>query len=82
MVIGPANDGGYYLLGMKHFYPFLFEGIDWSTEKVLLQTLTKAKQHNLSVSKLIELVDLDTIEDLKKSGYKNQELAANDRSIE
>jgi len=69
IVIGPANDGGYYLLGMKKLYPELFEGVDWSTEKVLTQTLDKIKSLNLSVGFLEELVDLDTLRDLQQSGY-------------
>ena len=69
VVIGPANDGGYYLLGMKRFHPALFEGIDWSTERVLSQTIEKAKRENLDFALLEELIDLDTIEDVKKSSY-------------
>lgn len=69
IVIGPANDGGYYLLGMKGYYPELFDAIDWSTEKVLTQTLEKTKSLNLSVGFLEELVDLDTLRDLQQSGY-------------
>jgi rSAM/selenodomain-associated transferase 1 len=74
LVLGPANDGGYYLLGMKSFNAQLFEGIDWSTEKVLEQTLSRAKTSKWKVEMLIELVDLDTIEDLEKSGYKLKQI--------
>jgi len=66
IVIGPSKDGGYYLLGMKKFYPELFSGIDWSTEQVLEQTLEKANSLNLSVSLLKELNDIDTIDDLNE----------------
>lgn len=69
LVLGPANDGGYYLLGTKSFSPFLFEGINWSTETVLEETVKQANKHNLKVAILKELVDLDTIEDLNQSGY-------------
>jgi len=69
VVIGPANDGGYYLLGIKKYHPFLFDGVAWSTEWVLQQTLDRAKQHNLSVKLLEELIDLDTIEDVQKSSF-------------
>jgi len=70
IVIGPANDGGYYLLGTKSFYPSLFENIDWSTERVLQQTLDCAYRQNLSIAFLKELVDLDTFSDIEKSSYK------------
>lgn len=80
LVIGPANDGGYYLLGMKSFYPQLFDAIDWSTEKVLTQTLDKIKSLNLSVGFLEELVDLDTLSDLQQSGYyEHYKVFINDR---
>ena len=69
LVIGPANDGGYYLLGMKKLVPELFEEIEWSTEVVLNQTLKKAKELGLKVKCLQELIDIDNIDDLKKSGY-------------
>ncbi len=69
VVLGPANDGGYYLLGTKKFYPELFRGINWSTETVLEETILKAEKENLSVALLPELIDIDTIEDLKQSGY-------------
>ena len=49
VVIGPANDGGYYLLGMKKLHPQIFEDIEWSTEKVLKQTLKTCNDYHLSV---------------------------------
>jgi len=65
-VIGPAKDGGYYLLGLKNFNPSLFENIEWSTDKVLKQTIEFSKQLNLSVFLLPELSDIDREDDLKK----------------
>lgn len=65
-VVGPSNDGGYYLLGMRQFNAELFQNIDWSTDKVLGQTLAKMDE-NKSVFTLPELIDIDTIEDLEKS---------------
>ena len=65
IVLGPAKDGGYYLLGMKKFYPSLFENIEWSSEKVLKQTLTSAMRLNLSVFLLPQLSDIDREADLK-----------------
>ena len=64
IVIGPAFDGGYYLIGMNHFYPSLFEDIAWSSPVVTLQTIEKAKELNLSIAMLDLLIDIDTIHDL------------------
>ncbi|MCW7503238.1 TIGR04282 family arsenosugar biosynthesis glycosyltransferase [Leptospira sp. 1 VSF14] len=63
IVIGPAKDGGYYLLGMNELYPSLFEEIPWSTELVFALTIKKSKELNLSVSILPELNDIDTEKD-------------------
>ncbi len=65
VVIGPSNDGGYYLLGMNQFYPYLFDGIKWSSETVLMETLNIIQMNNLNYSLLPTLVDVDTEEDLK-----------------
>lgn len=46
-VIGPATDGGYYLIGMNRFNSSLFSGIDWGTDSVLRQTLAKIKDYKL-----------------------------------
>jgi len=74
MVIGPANDGGYYLLGIKQLEKSLFEGIDWSTDRVLKQTTDVAHAKKWKVHLLEELIDLDTFEDLKESGFPIQKL--------
>ncbi len=63
LVIGPAKDGGYYLIGMTQLYPQILEGIEWSTDKVLEQTLDKVKEHNISYALLQKLNDVDTVED-------------------
>jgi uncharacterized protein len=76
IVIGPAIDGGYYLLGMKKLHPRLFEKIDWSTGKVLAQTLKICESSNLSTFLLPELSDIDDENDLKK--YMNRSLAVNE----
>jgi rSAM/selenodomain-associated transferase 1 len=66
LVIGPAGDGGYYLLGMKSTHPFLFEDIEWSTSQVFSQTLAAAKKNNLSFGQLPVLHDIDEEEDWKR----------------
>ncbi|MBA2746183.1 MAG: TIGR04282 family arsenosugar biosynthesis glycosyltransferase [Flavisolibacter sp.] len=67
VVIGPAKDGGYYLLAMKKLHPDLFKEISWSTNKVLEQTLAVCNCHNLSAYLLPELSDIDNEEDLKRA---------------
>jgi len=64
VVLGPAADGGYYLIGLSRFEGALFEKIEWSTSKVLQQTVEKAKQNELSIAKLPVLSDIDRPEDL------------------
>ena len=58
-VLGPANDGGYYLLGLKAMHRPLFEGIAWSTEYVARQTLERAAELGLPVHVLPEWYDVD-----------------------
>ncbi|HMK43432.1 MAG TPA: TIGR04282 family arsenosugar biosynthesis glycosyltransferase [Dissulfurispiraceae bacterium] len=66
LVIGPAEDGGYYLVGMKRLYRPLFEGIAWSSPSVLSETCAKAEALGLSCRLLPELIDIDTVEDYRK----------------
>lgn len=61
IVIGPAKDGGYYLLGMNRLHPEAFKNKAWSTSTVLQQTL--ADLQNQSVFLLSEKNDIDTLED-------------------
>ncbi len=65
VVLGPAKDGGYYLIGLKKLHVQLFQDIEWSTEKVLSQTLDVVKYLKLSHSILPELSDLDRIDDFQ-----------------
>ncbi len=64
LVLGPALDGGYYLIGLRRLIPQLFSGIRWSTAEVLPQTLTIAQRLELVVAKLRCLSDVDCPEDL------------------
>jgi rSAM/selenodomain-associated transferase 1 len=63
IVIGPSKDGGYYLLGMKKINKNIFEGINWSSEKVFSQTMFKLEQ-KFKIKVLKELIDIDTENDL------------------
>lgn len=64
LVLGPAKDGGYYLIGLKQPAPELFADIPWSTDRVLAQTQQKAAALGLRVALLPVRRDVDTIEDL------------------
>lgn len=64
LVLGPALDGGYYLIGLRRLVPELFTGIPWSTDEVLPQTLKIAQQLELAVAQLPLLSDVDRPEDL------------------
>ncbi len=64
LVVGPAKDGGYYLIGMKSAHVELFSNVDWSTDAVLEQTIGKANGLKLSYMLLKELSDIDTEADL------------------
>jgi hypothetical protein len=59
VVLGPAADGGYYLIGLKQFHRRLFEEIDWSTERVFRQTITRAGEIGVTVAPLPEWYDVD-----------------------
>ena len=63
VVIGPASDGGYYLLAMKQMNQQLFKNINWSTDQVLKQTLANCENQNLIVYQLPKLPDIDTEND-------------------
>lgn len=65
VVIGPANDGGYYLIGMRSMQPALFERIDWSTDAVAQQTRERAGEAALNLVELPHWHDLDTVADLR-----------------
>jgi rSAM/selenodomain-associated transferase 1 len=64
LVLGPANDGGYYLIGLNRPIPQLFENISWGTAQVLTQTQAIAQQLNLKINYLPYLSDVDRPEDL------------------
>lgn len=64
VVVGPAADGGYYLLGMKALHPDLFQNKAWSTASVLPDTLADAARLGLHVARLPTMHDVDTADDL------------------
>jgi rSAM/selenodomain-associated transferase 1 len=59
VIIGPSDDGGYYLIGMRRPQPRLFEAINWSTDRVCAQTLERAAEIGLGVRPLPACYDVD-----------------------
>ncbi|WP_369026839.1 TIGR04282 family arsenosugar biosynthesis glycosyltransferase [Qipengyuania sp. RANM35] len=64
VVLGPATDGGYYLIGHREPVPFLFENMAWSTPSVFAETLSRLAVRGIGPAILPELADIDTPEDL------------------
>jgi len=65
-VLGPSNDGGYYLLGLKTAHRRMFEDIAWSTERVAEQTRERAREIGLEVHGLPEWYDVDDVVSLRR----------------
>jgi len=66
-VLGPARDGGFYLVALKRPFPELFLGRIWSTSSVLNDSQRIVREHGKSCGLLPALSDIDTIDDLKAS---------------
>jgi uncharacterized protein len=66
VVVGPAVDGGYYLLGMNTLHDTLLKNKHWSTSTVLAETLAACDKLGVSVAELAPLRDIDTLDDLPK----------------
>jgi len=65
IVLGPASDGGYYLIGLKRARRRLFEEISWSTSSVFVQTIARARELSLEVQRLAEWYDVDDRQSLR-----------------
>jgi len=65
-VLGPAADGGYYLIGLKTLQGHLFTDIDWSTESVAAQTRARAREIGLELVELPEWYDVDDAASLQR----------------
>ncbi len=74
VVLGPAFDGGYYLIGFQRssFLPSVFDDVDWGTGSVLTQTLQKIQDTNKNVFLLPQWRDVDTLDDLKQLIKRNK----------
>lgn len=66
LVLGPAADGGYYLIGLKRAHRRLFEDIDWSTERVFSQTTERAREIGLETVTLPLWYDVDDVGSLRQ----------------
>ncbi len=72
VVFGPAEDGGYYLIGLSKMHDFIFENKPWSESYLLEKTIHELKEKHVKFSTLVTLNDIDTFEDLVASEfYKN-----------
>ena len=65
-VLGPSNDGGYYLLGLKAAHRRMFDDIAWSTEHVAAQTLARARDIGLEIHRLPAWYDVDDVDGLRR----------------
>lgn len=64
VVLGPSDDGGYYLIGLSRDIPDIFQGIDWSTSEVWRQTVGRLQAAGQSYYELPRWYDIDTVDDL------------------
>ncbi len=74
VVLGPARDGGYWLIAMKKPWTGLFSGIPWSTERVLVETSARAQKLGLKVKELRMLTDVDDLADWEAMQPRLEEL--------
>lgn len=66
VILGPSEDGGYYLIGLRAPCPALFEGMTWSTSEVLAETVRRATRVGLRIAYLPTWYDIDTPADLTR----------------
>jgi mannosylglycerate hydrolase len=77
VVLGPARDGGYYLIGMREPHD-LFDGMVWSVDSVLRETLERADAMDLRVARVASDFDVDEVEDLARLRHRLEEEGAPD----
>jgi rSAM/selenodomain-associated transferase 1 len=81
LVLGPAYDGGYYLIALSQARPELFRDLQWSTSSVRQRTLERAAASGLRVAQLRPLRDVDTLDDLRAEWPALQPLLARDPGL-
>ena len=79
VVIGPAEDGGYYLIGARRPVQSIFDGISWSTEKVMTETTARVEEAGLTLTLLDVKSDIDSYDDLERY-YVSVNVSVEDRA--
>jgi rSAM/selenodomain-associated transferase 1 len=69
VILGPSDDGGYYLIGMKKPNDYLFQNMTWSVDTVLSDSIQRIDKKNKTYNLLKTLPDIDTAEDWEKHGW-------------
>jgi rSAM/selenodomain-associated transferase 1 len=69
VILGPSDDGGYYLIGMKKPNDYLFQNMTWSVDNVLSESIQRIDKKNKTYNLLKTLPDIDTAEDWEKHGW-------------
>ncbi len=65
-VMGPSEDGGYYLIGLKANDPIIFQGIEWGSSRVFDQTVSRLNDRKITFECLPDSFDIDTLDDVRK----------------
>ncbi len=78
-VFGPAEDGGYYLIGLNKMHAFIFENKPWSQPNLLEKTCLELNKKNIKFTTLVPLNDIDTFEDLTASTFYKSNLKLQQR---
>lgn len=81
LVLGPAHDGGYYLVALQRPRPELFAGVEWSTPGVLAATRARAAHLGLQDHCLEPMRDIDTVDDLRDTWERLEPLLATDSHL-
>ncbi len=81
LVLGPGEDGGYYLVALRAPQPLLFDGVPWGTARVMEETLGRAEAAGLSVVRLAPRRDVDTPSDLRAEWHRLEPLLRRDPEL-
>ena len=81
LVIGPSEDGGYYLIGMNKPFDTIFKDINWGHENVLKDTVSKAKAAGISYLLLPEWYDIDDLNSFNRWKLKNLACSEIDKNL-
>lgn len=79
VVFGPAEDGGYYLIGLSKMHPCVFKNKPWSQNTLLNTTLQELEEKNIPFTTLQTLNDIDTFEDLEASAFYQNNIKLQER---